>query len=266
MWDFSKKVVTAARACHADRMNRIVSSLSLLAVLAFTPSGMAHPLPDVAVRSHFEQGGEYLLQIEIDPRSFEPDPNVAPYLTNADLGVTPVEQQKKLKAKAQEYVQKVVEVVLDPVAEVKPELSWEFTAAENVPLKQPEDPVMLTGTWRTKLPAGTTGYSIKALPAGTLSVLYHNTALGKKVERFQILFPGETSYVLDLKTFTPRSKAPPPITAESAAGTADATLDAPDAMCALCGTGSQGGGTTATLVSVAGIVALVAWLRKKKAA
>jgi len=247
-------------------MKRTVSSLCLLAVLAFMPCGMAHPLPDVAVRSHFEQEGDWMLQIEIDPRSFEPDPNVAPYLTNADLGVTPVEQREKLKAKAREYVQRVVEVVLDPVAEVKPEPAWEFTAAENVPLKQPEDPVMLTGTWRTKLPAGTTGYSIKALPTGTLSVLYHNTALGKKVERFQILFPGETSYVLDLKTFTPRSKAPPPITAESAESTAAATLEAPEAMCALCGTGSQGGGTMATLVSVAGIVALVAWLRKKKAA
>ncbi len=246
-------------------MKITASSLCLLAVLAFAPFGMAHPLPDVAVRSNFERGGEYLLQIEIDPRSFEPDPNVAPYLTHADLGVTPAEQQEKLKTKAREYVQRVVEVVLDPVAELKPELVWEFTAAENAPLKQPEDPVMLTGTWRTKLPEGTTGYSIKALPAGTLSVLYHNTALGKKVERFQILFPGETSYVLDLKTFTPRTKAPPPITAESVDAAA-ITAGAPDTMCALCGTGSKGTGTLATLISVAGIVALIAWLRKKKEA
>ena len=247
-------------------MKTIVSSLCLPALLALATPGMAHPLPDVAVRSHFEQGGDWMLQIEIDPRSFEPDPNVAPYLTNADLGATPAEQHEKLKAKAREYVQRVVEVVLDPVAEVKPELAWEFTAAENAPLKLPEDPVMLTGTWRTKLPAGTTGYSIKALPAGTLSVLYHNTALGKKVERFQILFPGETSYVLDLKTFTPRTKAPPLITAESVEAAAAIAATAPDAMCALCGTGSKGTGVLATLVSVAGIVALFAWLQKKKAA
>ena len=184
-------------------------SLCMLALMAFSSLGLAHPLPDVAVRAHFEQNGDWMLQVEIDPRSFQPDPNVAPYLTNADLGVTPVEQREKLKAQAREYVRRVVEVVLDPAVEVKPDLAWEFTAAENAPLKLPEDPVMLTGTWRTKLPAGSTGYSIKALPGGTLSVLYHNTALGKKVERYQILFPGETSYVLDLKTFTPRTKAPP---------------------------------------------------------
>lgn len=236
----------------------------MLALMALATPLLAHPLPDVAVRAHFEQSGDWMLQVEIDPRSFLPDPNVAPYLTNADLGVTPAERQEKLKAQAREYVQKVVEVVLDPVTEVKPDLAWEFTAAENAPLKLPEDPVMLTGTWRTKLPAGSTGYSIKALPAGTLSVLYHNTALGRKVERYQILFPGETSYVLDLKTFTPRTKAPPPITAESLQPAGELP-DSLEGVCELCGTGSGGGYLLPTVIAVAGIVVLVTWLRRKRA-
>ena len=237
----------------------------MLAFLALVCPCLAHPLPDVAVRANFEQNGDWTLQVEIDPRSFQPDPNVAPYLTNADLSVTPAEQQEKLKATSREYLKKAVEVVLDPVAEVKPDLAWEFTAAENTPLKLPEDPVMLTGTWRTKLPAGSTGYSIKALPTGTLSVLYHNTALGKKVERYQILFPGETSYVLDLKSFTPRTKAPPPITAESLQA-ANAAMGGADAVCALCGTDTEGGYMLPTVAAVAGIVVLVVWFRKKRAA
>lgn len=246
-------------------MKNTATSLCMLTLMAFAAPSRAHPLPDVAVRAHFEQNGDWMLQVEIDPRSFQPDPNVAPYLTNADLGVTPVEQQEALKAKAREYVQKVVEVVLDPVVEVKPDLAWEFTAAENAPLKLPEDPVMLTGTWHTKLPVGSTGYSIKALPTGTLSVLYHNTALGKKVERYQILFPGETSYVLDLKTFTPRTKAPPPITEESLQATG-AVPESLDGVCELCGTGSDGGYMLPTVTALAGIVALVMWLRRKRAA
>lgn len=221
----------------------------------------AHPLPDVAVRANFEQNGDWMLQVEIDPRSFEPDPNVAPYLTNADLGVTAADKQEKLKATARDYIQRVVAVVLDPVVEVKPEFDWQFTGMENAPLKLPEDPVMLTGTWRGKIPAGTTGYSVKALPEGTLSVLYHNTALGKKVERYQILFPGETSYVLDLKTFTPRTKAPPPVTADSA----PAISDGGDPMCPLC-EAAGGSYTLPAVVSVVFIVALVTWLRKKRAA
>ncbi len=246
-------------------MKNAVLRLSTLALMAFAAPVLAHPLPDVAVRAHFEQNGDWMLQVEIDPRSFEPDPNVAPYLTNADLAVTPVEQQEKLKAKAREYVQRVVEVVLDPVVQVKPDLTWEFTAAENAPLKLPEDPVMLTGTWRTKLPAGSTGYSIKALPTGTLSVLYQNTALGKKVVREQILFPKETSYVLDLQTFTPRTQAPPPITAESLQA-ADAMLDGADPICALCGIDSGDNYTLPAVAAVAFIVVLVTWLRKKRAA
>ncbi|MFC5454593.1 hypothetical protein [Prosthecobacter fluviatilis] len=243
-------------------MKNTVFTLGVAVFWAFAATCPAHPLPDVAVRAHFEQNGDWTLQVEIDPRSFQPDPNVAPYLTNADLGVTPAEQQEKLKTQAREYAQKVVEVVLDPAVEVKPELTWEFTAAENAPLKLPEDPVMLTGTWRTKLPAGSKGYSIKALPAGTLSVLYHNTALGKKVERYQILFPGETSYVLDLQTFTPRTKAPLPITEESVKdpGAASGSLEG---MCEMCGTCSTGGYMLPTLIAVAGLVMVVAWLRRK---
>lgn len=246
-------------------MKNKAPSLCLFAFVAFVSPCLSHPLPDVAVRANFEQNGDWMIQVEIDPRSFQPDPNVAPYLTNADLAVTPAEQQKKLKTQAREYVQKVVEVVLEPAAEVKPDLAWEFTAADNAPLKLPEDPVMLTGTWRTKLPPGSTGYSIKALPAGTLSVLYHNTALGKKVERYQILFPGETSYVLDLKTFTPRTKAPPPVTEESLQS-AGAVPESLEGVCEMCGTSAGGGYMLPTVIAVAGIVVLVTWLRRKRAA
>jgi len=219
---------------------------------------LAHPLPDVAVRANFEKDGEWTLQVEIDPRSFEPDPNVAPYLTHADLGLTPPDQKEKLKVQAREYIHRVMKVVLDPVVDVKPAFAWDFTTMENAPLKEPEDPVMLTGTWQGRIPEGTNGYSIEALPEGTLSVLYHNTALGKKVERYQILFPGEKSYVLDLKTFLPRTQAPPPITADATAIPAIA-----DDACMMCEAASGGGYTVPALVSVALIVALVTWFRKK---
>ncbi len=235
-------------------------------LLALAAPLIAHPLPDVAFRAHFEENGGWTLQAEIDPRSFEPDPNVAPYLTKADLEFTPPEQQAKLKATAGDYIQRVVKVVLDPAVAVKPEFAWEFTTMENAPLKEPEDPVMLTGTWRGMIPAGTSGYSIEALPEGTLSVLYHNTALGKKVERYQILFPGESSYVLDLKSFTPRSKAPPPITAEAVTAPSASDAEALAMDCPMCEMATGGGYTMPAVAALAFIVLLVTWLRKKRAA
>lgn len=202
---------------------------------------LAHPVPDVPVRADFAHDGSWTLQVEIDPRCFEEDPNVALSVTKADLATFPQERQQMLKTQAADYVKKVVEILLDPPVPVNPAFEFEFTTHENAPLKAPEDVVVMTGTWKTKVPEGTTGYSIKALPAGTLSVVYHNTALGKKLDRMQILFPGEDSFVLDLKTFTPRTPAPPIITAEA------------DAICVDC----YGANTQQTLPVVVGAVALV---------
>lgn len=232
--------------------------LPLLLLQAFVSPSLAHPLPDVPVRADFAQDGSWTLQVEVDPRCFEEDPNIALSVTNADLALFTPERKEQLKTAARDYLRRVVEIVLDPAAAVSPEFVFEFTTHENVPLKAPEDIVVLTGTWKTQVPEGTTGYSIKALPAGELSVLYHNTALGKKLDRFQILFPGETSYVLDLKTFTPRTKAPPLITADEPA---IAAMD-----CPMCDMAAGGGYTLPAVVSVAAIVLLVTWLRKKRAA
>lgn len=217
------------------------ASLAAACLLGLVTTTLAHPVPDVPVKADFAQDGSWTLQVEVDPRCFEEDPNVALSVTKADLATFSPERQQKLKTQATEYIKKVVEIVLDPPVPVTPAFEFEFTTHENAPLKTPEDVVVMTGTWKTRVPEGTTGYSIKALPAGTLSVIYHNTALGKKLDRMQILFPGEDSFVLDLKTFTPRTPAPPIITAEA------------DAICVDC----YGANTQQTLPVVVGAVALV---------
>lgn len=236
---------------------RVSPAALVCCLLGLAASCLAHPLPDVAVRANFESGGGWMLQVEIDPRSFEPDPNVAPYLTHADLNAATAEFKEKLKTTARDYIRRVMDVVLDPLQKVNPAFDWQFTTMENAPLRLPEDPVMLTGTWKTQIPQGTTGYSIRALPEGTLSVLYHNTALGKKIERFQILFPGETSYVLDLRSFQPRTAAPPLVTASP-------EETSPDAMCSMCSPGGGSSTLTAAVVSAAALIALVIWLSRRR--
>lgn len=234
---------------------RVSLAALVCCLLGLAASCLAHPLPDVAVRASFESDGGWTLQVEIDPRSFEPDPNVAPYLTHADLNVATAEFKEKLKSKARDYIRHVVDVVLDPLQKVNPTFDWQFTTMENAPLRLPEDPVMLTGTWQTQIPQGTTGYSIRALPEGTLSVLYHNTALGKKIERFQILFPGENSYVLDLRSFQPRTAAPPLVTSSP-------EETSTDAMCPMCGPGGGSSTLMAAVISAAVLIALVIWLSR----
>lgn len=201
-------------------------------LLAATAPALAHPVPDVPVRAIFAADGAWTLQVEVDPRCFEDDPNVALSVLKADLALFPPEKREQLKTQAQEYIRKVVEVVLDPPRKVEPAFDFQFTTHENAPLKTPEDVVVLTGTWQTKVPPGTTGYSIKALPEGSLSVLYENTALGEKLKRLQILFPGETSYVLDLRTWQPRT--PPPAIIEASPPPAIITPEDDGGICATC--------------------------------
>jgi hypothetical protein len=90
---------------------------------------------------------------------------------------------------------------------------WTFTTHENAPLKNDDDVVVLTGTASVKIPPAATGFSIEATKAGSLSVILRNVVRGTALERFQVLFPGETSYVLDLKTWEPRT--PPPAVIEA---------------------------------------------------
>lgn len=225
----------------------------LLLLLASASLCLAHPVPDVPVRADFAQDGSWILQVEVDPRCFEPDPNVALSVLNSDLGRYAEEKKEKLKAQARDYIRQVIEIVLDPPVPLDPAFQFEFTTHDNVPLKAPEDIVVLTGTWKTRVPEGTTGYSIKALPAGTLSVLFQNTALGNRLDRLQILFPGETSFVLDLKTYKPRTLAPPVITADDGG------------ICVSCYEATPQQTLPVVVVSVATVFLFLWWKRKRAA-
>jgi hypothetical protein len=190
------------------------TTLLLAGLATFTAIARAHPIPDVPVRASFDGTGNMTLRIEIDPRCFETDPNKAPSVLNKDLATLPPAKLDEWKAKAAAYAERAVEVQLQPLGAMHPEYRFDLTGQENAPLKQPDDIVVLTGTWQTKPPAAAHSYGIKAKPEGTLSVLYFNEAKGQKLERFQVLFPGESSYQLDLQTFAPIQKAAPTIVAE----------------------------------------------------
>ena len=66
------------------------------------------------------------------------------------------------------------------------------------------DETVLVGSWKTQVIAGMTGYRIEALAltpgkmGAPLNVMFINFIGGKQVERYGVLYPGETSFTLDL--------------------------------------------------------------------
>ncbi len=174
----------------------IPTILFFLILAAGTAFG--HPVPDIPVRGFFEADGTAIIQVEVDPRAFTDDPASEPFLAKWVLEKSDQSEKDGLIQKAKSLVKKSVRFQFQPTGNVEPEFEWKFTSHGNTPLEKTDDPVMLTGEWKTKIPAGSRGYRIEATREGELSVVFVNQLDGEQVERLNVLFPGETSFLLDL--------------------------------------------------------------------
>jgi hypothetical protein len=197
--------------------------LCLMAFLA-APLAFAHPIPDVPVRFAFEEGGAFHLQVEVDPRCFDGDPEIAPSLLNSALKALPEDEKAAMLAQAKDFAARSVEFTFVPSGVFTPEFTFEFTTHNAQPLTKDDDIVVMTGNWRSTVPAGSTGYRIHAKPEGKLSVLFLNRLRGKEVDRMNVLFPKETSFLLDL---VGKSHELPP---EPASGTSSASQNGTQAQ------------------------------------
>lgn len=179
-------------------------SLPYFLLAFFLPALLrAHPMPDIAVRSHFGADGAAEIRLEIDPRSFESNPEAFDYFTKTIVDALSPEQVEKLSGKAVAFAESRLRFRFEPLGEVKPEFDWAFRKMGDTPLEAADDPAMLVGSWKTRLPQGLSGYRVESLklsdPAAIpMNVVFLNHLDGKQVERYAVLFPGETSFLLDL--------------------------------------------------------------------
>lgn len=171
--------------------------LCLLACALPLPT-FAHPVPDVPVRSFFEADGSSRIEVEIDTRCFTADPENEPYLVNRVFKQFTEAEKSALVTKAQAFIPKTVALFIEPSGKVDPTFEYTFTSHRGEPLVGDEDPVMVTAIWKSKPDPRPKAYRIEALPEGKLSVLFLNHVNDQAVPRFQVLFPGEKSYRLDI--------------------------------------------------------------------
>lgn len=172
----------------------------------FAVALQAHPIPDIPVRTFFADGNARVT-VEIDPRGFEPDPESVRSLLPADLATLDESQKNGLKLRAADFVSRNVEFIFEPIGRMQPDFLFSFTGKAGVPVGGAEDPVVMTGEWTVPLIAGFTGWKIRSQPGAKLSVVFQNIINGRSHERIAVLFPGETSFTLDLTTLGASSHA-----------------------------------------------------------
>jgi|GEM_PF-162386 len=172
--------------------------LRLAAALCLLSVAWAHPVPDIPVRTYFTQDGKCTLTVEVDPRCFAEDPNAAASLMQPLLPGLSAERVTELKTKAQALVKKYIEFLFDPSGPIQPEFTFEFTGHNRGPLDKEDDIVVLTGTYETQVPKGSTAWRIRATKDTPLAIVFRNYISGVEHPKFSVLFPGETSFPFDL--------------------------------------------------------------------
>jgi hydrogenase/urease accessory protein HupE len=184
----------------------------LILVLAFTATAWSHPVPDLPVRSHFASGGGAEIRVEVDPRCFEANPETLDYYQKEKIESLSGDEVKRMTERADLFVRERLRFFFDPVGEVRPEFDWEFRKLGDggVPFETDDKTLLkgtetvLVGSWKPTVVAGMTGYRIEALAVtpekmgAPLNVMFLNFIGGRQVERYAVLFPGETSFTLDL--------------------------------------------------------------------
>jgi uncharacterized membrane protein len=158
----------------------------------------AHSIPDIPVRGAFQTGGEAEISIEINPRNWSESPKMALSLEQKEFLTYTSAQKEELLKQTKAFVATYLEFTLEPIGRVQPDFTWDFVAETGKPLMKMDDAVVARGRWKTKIPAGVTGWKVRSLPGHKVATVFTNSVDGKEHPRFMVMFPGETSFTFDL--------------------------------------------------------------------
>jgi hypothetical protein len=167
----------------------------------FCATVLAHPMPDIPVRTHLGDDGSLEIRVEIDPRAFASNPEEFEYETKAKTDKTTPEEFQILVETANRFVANRVKFHLEPSGEQQPVFTWSYQKlGDDGSLLAADDPAVLVGSWRLDPPEGTSAYRIESLQlretgALAMNVNFLNFRKGVKEERYAVLFPGESSFV-----------------------------------------------------------------------
>ncbi len=184
------------------RSLNLPKSLFLVLLGLISAPLLAHSIPEIPVRAEFKSGGEMELSIEIDPRNWESSPAEAPSLEFKTFMLQPQSKKDAQIARTKQFIADSIEFTFEPLGNIQPDFTWDFVAETGKPLLAMTDAVVARGQWKTTIPAGITGWKIRSKPGHKVSVVFLNTINGQAHPRIPVLFPGESSFTLDLTGLT----------------------------------------------------------------
>lgn len=192
--------------------------VAALATVLLALHAEAHPIPDIPVQGHFKTGGEATIFVEIDPRCFEADPLNTPSVTKRLFFLRTEPDRAEALTKAEALLKRSVEFFFEPLGRIQPEFTYTPTGKGRAALAGDDDVVVITAEWKTTVPAGISGWKVRALPGEKLAVVFQNVINGETHPRLNVLFPGETSFTLDLTSLANAEAAVPVSGSISATG------------------------------------------------
>jgi hydrogenase/urease accessory protein HupE len=169
----------------------------------------AHSIPDIPVRGAFQTGGEAEITIEINPRNWSESPKMALSLEQKEFLTYTDAQRAELLKQTRAFVATYLEFTLEPIGRVQPDFTYDFVAETGKPLMKMDDAVVARGRWKTKIPAGVTGWKVRSLPGHKVATVFTNSVDGKEHPRFMVMFPGESSFTFDLTGLTAKPPTGP---------------------------------------------------------
>lgn len=181
---------------------QVILFLTLLSLKAIA---WAHPIPDIPVRSNLEN--DILeIQIELDLRCFEQDPEAAPYLLYKDLKKWGEISKNTAFKLAENYIDGRIQLIFSDSEDFLPTYSFSFVKLGGGVLKEDEDVVVVAAKVQRKIVKNGVTFAVKATMNNELGVEVINQINGVALPRKVSLFPGEKSYEWALRLMSVKPK------------------------------------------------------------
>ena len=177
--------------------HRLLAWLGIFALLS--SSALANPEPDIPVRCRFDKDGSCTITVEIDPRCFTADPMRERYRMKADLDYDAAADLQKWKDQAADAITRWLRFLPEPATPLKPAFILAFTGLDQAALVKPDDPIVVTATWKFQLPPEMRSLKVHADKDAHFSVVVRHFRDGVEQKRFATLFPGETSFAIEVR-------------------------------------------------------------------